>query len=154
MKRSIAIILSVCLLVLVLAGCANTNANTGNADNAAPANTNGAAEAPAVKGLVIDTLAQGPNLHEITDEAAIKTAYGIYCKYAEEKACQKEESNNTKQLLRLTFTMTDGSEQTADFYQEGSGKYYMDKGYKGYSTVEKTVGITEEDFNTIKGLLK
>ena len=58
-----------------------------------------------------------------------------------------------KQLLTLTFTMTDGTEQAADFYQAGSGNYYMDKRNKGHFTVEKTVSITEEDFNTIKGLL-
>ena len=50
--------------------------------------------------------------------------------------------------------MSDGSEQVADFYQEGSGKFYMDKRNTGSSTIEKTVSITEETFYTIKDLIK
>ena len=110
-------------------------------------------EAPTVQSLVIDTLAQAENLHHITNRASIETAYGIYSMYAEGPACQKEEPSNEKQLLILTFTMTDGTEQIADFYQEDSGKYYMDKKYNKGLSVEKTVSISEEDFNTIKDIL-
>ena len=138
MKRTIAAIMIICVLAFTLVGCSNTN--------------NNAAAAPVVQGLVIDTYAQGENLHTITDETSIKKAYDIYCKYAEEKGCQKETPESTKQLLTLTFKLTDGGERTADFYQEGSGKYYMDM-RNSNSTVEKTVSITEETFNTIKDLL-
>lgn len=153
MKRIIAAIMVFCILAISLVGCGNTNNNAGNGNEAISTSSNDAAKAPTVQGLVIDTYAQGENLHSITDDVLIKKAYDIYCKYVEEKNCQKESSDNTKQLLTLTFKMTDGSEQSADFYQAGSGNYYMDKRNKGHSTVEKTVSITEEDFNNIKGLL-
>ena len=60
MKKTIALILSVCLVLLLLAGCGNTTAETGNAAQAA---------APAAKKTMVigDTTFNSENWEETVD---------------------------------------------------------------------------------------